>query len=194
MTALIILAAGESSRLGRPKQNLLFHEQTLLQRAIKTGLESDCRPVLVVLGANADAIELSNEDGVKVLYNMDWNEGMASSIRTAINEIKKNKEINQAIIMLCDQPFVTQVLIKTMLQKSSKTGKLIIACSYNNVIGVPALFKRELFAKLLLLKGHEGAKKLLKSGQYAITSIPFERGNFDIDTISDYEELLASGN
>jgi len=194
MTALIILAAGESSRMGQPKQNLLFQNQTLLQRAVETGLTSQCRPVIIMLGANADTIEINGQDDVKVLYNPDWNEGMASSIRLAIKEIEKNRRINQAIIMLCDQPFVTPVLLDAMLQKSIETGELIITCSYNNTLGAPVLFKRVLFAELLLLKGHEGAKNILRSQQCAITSVPFELGGFDIDTINDYEQLLASGN
>ena len=78
MTAAIILAAGESSRLGQPKQNLLFNGQTLLQRAVDSAQRSKCKPVIVVLGANADAIMPPAK--TTLLYNKDWKEGMASSI------------------------------------------------------------------------------------------------------------------
>lgn len=193
MTALIILAAGASSRLGQPKQNLLFQHTTLLNRAIETGLASTCRPVIVVLGANAGVIEAMDQDEVKVIYNNDWNEGMASSIRLAIKEIEADNKINQAVIMLCDQPFVTAALIDTMLQQQIETGKPIIACTYNNTIGVPVLFNKLLFAQLLLLQGHEGAKKILKTNEPDIATIPFELGSIDIDTMADYEQLIKSG-
>jgi molybdenum cofactor cytidylyltransferase len=190
MTALVILAAGASNRLGQPKQNLLFKNQTLLQRAVETGLASACRPVIVVLGANADVIEPINLVDAKVLYNYEWNEGMASSIRVAVNEIIKDTTVTNIIIMLCDQPFVTAALINTMLQKQMETGKPIIACSYNNTMGVPALFNRPLFAELLLLKGHDGAKKILQTHQYDVITVPFEPGSIDIDTLEDYKRLL----
>jgi molybdenum cofactor cytidylyltransferase len=193
MTALIILAAGASSRLGEPKQNLLFENQTLLQRAVETGLASACNPIIVVLGANVETIESISLVDVKVLYNSEWNEGMASSIRVAVNEIMKNTALTDIIIMLCDQPFVTAALIDTMLQKQMETGKSIIACSYNNTIGVPALFNRSLFAELLLLKGHDGAKKILQTHQHDVITVPFEPGSIDIDTKEDYTRLLKSG-
>src|ERR1700742_4629961 len=102
MTGLIILAAGESSRLGKPKQNLLFNGQTLLQGAVDSAQRSTCDPVIVVLGANAD--QINPIAGVTTLYNKDWGEGMASSIRTAINEINKDVSVDKVIILLCDQP------------------------------------------------------------------------------------------
>jgi molybdenum cofactor cytidylyltransferase len=76
MTGLIILAAGESSRLGQPKQNLMFKGQTLLQHAVDSALQSNCEHVIVVLGANADKIKPIR--ATTTLYNKDWKEGMAS--------------------------------------------------------------------------------------------------------------------
>jgi molybdenum cofactor cytidylyltransferase len=190
MAALIILAAGESRRLGRPKQNLLFHGQTLLQRAIETALATACRPVFVVLGANADGIKLTGSAEVKMLYNKDWEEGLGSSIRIAIREIENDQEIDQAILMLCDQPFVTPRLIGDLLKKQEATSKPIIACSYCDTVGVPVLFARSLFAELRSLQGGEGAKKLLQANTQYIARIPFEQGSIDIDTEADYELLI----
>jgi molybdenum cofactor cytidylyltransferase len=192
MTALIVLAAGNSSRLGYPKQNLWFQNQTLLQRAVKTGLASGCRPLIVMLGANVDAIEINNQGDVEVLYNANWNEGIASSIRMAIKEVEKHKEVHQAIFMLCDQPFVTPALIEMLIQKSTETIEPIIACSYDDTIGVPALFNSGLFPELSLLQGNEGARKILKSHQHTISIVPFKLGSIDIDTTSDYERLCQS--
>ncbi len=188
MTAAIILAAGESSRLGQPKQNLLFNGQTLLQRAVDSALQSECKPVIIVLGANVDKINPIT--GATILYNSDWEEGMASSIRIAINELNKDLSVDKVIIMLCDQPFVNATLLNTLIDKQVQTCKPIVACIYSGTTGVPVLFDRTLFAELLLLQGHEGAKKILITQANEIATIPFEQGSIDIDTSSDYENLL----
>jgi molybdenum cofactor cytidylyltransferase len=193
MTGLIILAAGESSRLGFPKQTLLFNGKTLLELAIEAGLKSKNRPVIVVLGANANAIE----NGIKaydanIIYNADWAEGMASSIRIAIKNLQKLNAVDGVVIMLCDQPFVTRAIIDNLLYKQQETGKKIIASTYNGTLGVPVLFDRSFFNELLLLEGHEGAKKILNNHPDDIAAIPFEKGSIDIDTIADYEYLIRN--
>jgi molybdenum cofactor cytidylyltransferase len=191
MTGLIILAAGESSRLGQPKQNLLFQNKTLLQHTIETGLHSKCRPVIVVLGANVDIIapHVPTED-VRVIYNKDWKGGIASSIRIAMEAIEKYNSLSNVLIMLCDQPFVNTNLINNMLQKRMDTQSAIVACSYNDTIGVPALFDKTLFPKLLFLTGNEGAKTIIKNYSGDIALIPFDLGGFDIDTNADYQQLI----
>jgi molybdenum cofactor cytidylyltransferase len=193
MTALIILAAGASSRLGFPKQTLLYKGKTLLEIAIEAGLKSKCQPVTVVLGANADKIEPGIKSyAIDILHNADWETGMGSSIALAIKEIQKNEGITQSVIMLCDQPFVTSRLIDSLLYKQQETNKKIIACTYKDTIGVPVLFNRALFDELALLQGQEGAKKILNAHPDDIGTIPFEKGGVDIDTVADYEDLLRN--
>jgi len=187
MTTLIILAAGESKRLGRPKQNLFFNGQTLLQHAVQSGQESECEAIMVVLGANSD--EIVPIPGITTLYNKDWKKGMASSIRRAMVEINDDPSVDKVIIMLCDQPFVSATLLNTLISKQIETGKSIIACAYNGTTGVPVLFEHAFFGELLLLQGHEGAKKILKNHVIDIVTIPFEQGGIDIDTPADYEQL-----
>jgi molybdenum cofactor cytidylyltransferase len=192
MTSIIILAAGESSRLGKPKQNLLYQGKTLLQHTLTTAVNSGCQPIILVLGANNESIvSLIDETRVKIVYNADWQEGMSSSIRIGITELQKTNYTDSAIIMLCDQPFVDAALIDKIQHQHSQTQKGIIACAYNNTLGVPVLFAQKYFAELLLLKGNEGAKKLL--GIYAddISSVDFPKGAVDIDTMEDYESLVG---
>jgi molybdenum cofactor cytidylyltransferase len=194
MTALIILAAGESSRLGQPKQNLVFQNQTLLERAIETGLASNCKPATVVLGGNSDLINLKiRHEDLNIIHNPNWTGGMASSIRIAINGIENDDMVSSVIIMLCDQPFVTSALIENLRQKQIETGKSIIACSYQDTVGVPALFDRSLFGELRALTGNEGAKKIIREHPQDVATIPFEKGSIDIDTQEDYERLINSG-
>ncbi|MFB9844951.1 nucleotidyltransferase family protein [Mucilaginibacter ginsenosidivorans] len=196
MTGLIILAAGCSSRLGEPKQNLVFDNKTLLQRAIDAGRGSGCNPVIVVLGANAGAIVpvISGQDDILIVINPEWQEGIASSIRTGLAEIEKDDRVSNAIIMLCDQPFVDAALLQKLILAKQQSGKNIVACSYAGTIGVPALFDRILFAKLLKLQGQDGAKKILKDHPDDVATIEFDKGNIDIDTKGDYDHLLNAGN
>src|ERR1700744_5336166 len=158
MTAAIILAAGGSSRLGFPKQTLLYKGKTLLELSIEAGLKSKCNPVVVVLGANADAIEAGIKDNnITIIHNPNWPEGMASSIKVAIEYINNIEEIDSAVMMLCDQPFVNRGLIDNLLYKQQQTGNTIVACAYKDTVGVPVLFKRSLFTESLSLQGQEGA-------------------------------------
>jgi molybdenum cofactor cytidylyltransferase len=192
MTGTIILAAGESRRLGQPKQNLVFENKTLLERAVGAALGSGCKPVIVVLGANADVINPAVSKDVKPVYNSDWGEGMASSIRAGVNELNKYSNIDSVLIMLCDQPFADVKLISSMQTRQQQTGKAIVACSYGNTIGVPALLNKSLFPELLLLQGNEGAKHIIKDRPQELTIIPFEKGIIDIDTPEDLSRLAGS--
>jgi molybdenum cofactor cytidylyltransferase len=189
MTGIIILAAGPSSRLGTPKQNLVYQGQTLLQRAVKTALKSACKPVAVVLGANCESIRTTIKDSrVRIIYNQDWAEGMASSIRSGIKIIGQlQPEITSVILMLCDQPFVDAGLLNELVEKKSKAG--IVAASYNETFGPPALFDMLYFDDLLSLKGSEGAKKVIQKYPDKVIAIPFPQGSIDIDTMEDFEKL-----
>ncbi|OOQ56412.1 nucleotidyltransferase family protein [Mucilaginibacter pedocola] len=189
MTGIIILAAGSSSRLGQPKQNLQYKGKTLLQHAVDEALDSGCSPVIVVLGANADKIKFGT-DGVTVLHNPDWQEGMASSIRLGVTEIMKHT-VDSVIVMLCDQPFVDGNLLKTLKLQWQEVGKPIVACSYKGTVGVPVLFDSSLFPELLKLQGQEGAKKVLSAYADEIAEVEFEEGSTDIDTAENYHDLIS---
>ena len=189
MTGLIILAAGASNRLGQPKQNLIYNGQTLLQRAIETALASQCRPIVVVLGANRETIQpnLLQYD-ITMVFNHQWQSGMASSLQTGIATMPLHN-LTGTVIMLCDQPFVTPGLIDHLLHQSTITGKPIIACRYNETIGVPAYFDRSLFSKLEELQGDEGARQIIKSYPKDVHIVEFSNGSIDIDTTEDYKKL-----
>jgi molybdenum cofactor cytidylyltransferase len=195
MIGLIILAAGSSSRLGKPKQNLVFQSSTLLQRTIKAALAADCQQIVVVLGANAPVIEptIKNEP-IQIIHNPRWEAGMASSINCGLAALLKiNPAMNAVIVMLCDQPFADASIINQLIQASANNEQLV-ACNYNGTIGVPALFDKSHFEELLLLQGNEGAKKLLLKYNNDVHTVPFPLGMIDIDTIGDYERLEIRDN
>ena len=189
MTGIIILAAGPSSRLGLPKQNLVYENQTLLQRNIKAALATGCHPVTVILGANNNVILPTIENlPIEIAYNDNWIEGMSSSIRTGITHLQKNHgKISSVILMLCDQPFVTTDVLLQLVEASSPES--IVACAYNDAVGPPVFFARHYFPHLLLLKGNEGAKLLIHKYEAHVITIPFGKGDMDIDTMEDFERL-----
>ena len=195
MIGLIILAAGSSSRLGKPKQNLVFQGSTLLQRSVKAALAADCQQIAVVLGANAKVIEPTIVDQpIQIIHNSDWEAGMSSSISWGLEALLKiNPKLESVILMLCDQPFADTAIINQLIQASAN-NKHLVACNYNGTIGVPALFDKSHFEELLALKGNEGAKKLLLKYTNEVHTVPFPLGMIDIDTIGDYERLEIRGN
>ncbi|MGZ3755920.1 MAG: nucleotidyltransferase family protein [Mucilaginibacter sp.] len=192
MTGVIILAAGASSRLGQPKQNLVFQGKTLLQRAIENAITSVCETVVVVLGGNAGAIQpvIANQP-VSVIFNPDWQKGMASSIRCGLVELQRiSPTVSSALLMLCDQPFADAKVLNQLVLEKTNSDMLIVASSYSGTTGTPALFDKSLFPELLALTGQEGAKKLLAKHTDKALAVPFASGAIDIDTMADYERLI----
>ena len=190
MTGIIILAAGSSSRLGQPKQNLVYKGKTLLQRAIETAMASVCEPVVVVLGAHTELIKPTiTSYRVEIVENATWIEGMASSVRAGVKRILQiNPEVQSIILILCDQPFVDTYILNMLVAAKTKEG--ICACAYNDTIGPPVLFDAAYFDELLGLSGNDGAKKVMQNHIEKTKRIPFDLGGIDIDTPTDYKNLV----
>lgn len=193
---LILLAAGKSSRLGKPKQLLRFRGETLLRRSVKSALASGCRPVIVVLGANAEMLKKEIEEfNVEIVENLIWENGMGTSIQSGVGALLKNNyDAAGAIIMTCDQPFVSVDLIKQIIKNFQRTNAPIVASSYGETVGVPTFFSRALFPELTALKADSGAKKIICAHRKTVLEIPFEAGATDIDTEEDYLNLIESDN
>ena len=190
-TGIIILAAGGSSRFGNIKQLLPFNGKTLLQHVIDEATKAGAQPIVVITGANAPKVSASIASTVHILVNEKWQEGMASGIVAGVQKIVSlNDSTKQVIVAVCDQPFVTSALFEQLDQMQNKSGKPIVACTYADTIGTPALFTAKYFDQLLNLKGDEGAKKILKSHREDVATVDFPKGEIDIDTQKDYENLL----
>ncbi len=192
---LIILAAGESARMGKPKQLLEFKGETLLSLIAKTALESRVYSIVAVLGANAQMLqkELDGFD-LEIVDNKDWKTGMSSSIKAGLEKLlEKNRDLHAVVITVCDQPFVSAEIIDNLIEKHLETQALIVASRYAETIGVPALFDKRLFAELKNLTEKSGAKTLIRRFQDQTVSIDFPPGAFDIDTPEDYSDLAGAG-
>jgi molybdenum cofactor cytidylyltransferase len=187
---LVLLAAGASSRLGRPKQLLVYKGQSLIKQVVKI-MELAEMPAVAVVGANSEIIKKEMAGtAVAIVENKNWSEGIASSIVSGLATMTKTVEgLDAVIFLVCDQPFLTVSFLQELLKKKHITGKPIIASSYGNTIGIPALFYKTYFTDLLSLKGDAGAKQIMMAHQEDMTTIDFPLGDIDIDTEEDYKLL-----
>ena len=191
-TGIIILGGGNSSRLGSPKQLLEHNGYTLLRNTIIQAKLVPDSIVVVVTGAYKELMDKElSYTAAKVVHNPDWEDGMASSIVIGLHKLLAlNPGIETCISTVCDQPFVTTGIFKELLQKHITTGKGIVSSAYAETLGTPVLFNKKYFSDLLNLSGHEGAKKLISKFSDDVSSVPFEKGAIDIDTIDDYNNLI----
>ncbi|WP_158857305.1 nucleotidyltransferase family protein [Lunatibacter salilacus] len=190
-TALLILGAGNSSRLGRPKQLLGMKNTTLLNHTLQEALKVSCQVRVLVLGAYQKEIQAKiTPTDTEILFNKNWENGMASSIQVGLNWLIDHYDPDQVLILLCDQPFVDQKLLEKLISQKSNVKKGIVGSAYAGTVGVPVLFERKYFPELLALKGKEGAKKLLKKFGEDVGSINFPKGNVDIDTETDFDAYM----
>lgn len=189
----VVLAAGPSSRLGRPKQTLFYRGQSLLRRAALAALDAGCRPVVVVTGANAEVSrrELEGLD-VREVFNPLWETGMASSIRAGV-EALTGADAGAAVLLLCDQPHVTAEVISRLVDAHRAAGSPVVASEYGGSFGAPALFGRTLFAELVRLEGAAGAKQVIRRHAAGARFLPFPSGEVDVDTPDDFSLLTARG-
>ncbi len=188
---IIILAAGSSGRLGRPKQLLPYNDTSLLQHLMNEAGASDAVAVVVVLGATCHLIQPHLKAGSShIVINKEWQEGMAASIRCGIKEITNiNPNVDAAILMVCDQPYVSTALLNGLIRTHQETGKPIVTSFYDNAAGPPVLFHQSIFPELLLLSGDKGARKVVEAHTGNVIHIPFPDGKYDIDTAEDFATL-----
>ncbi len=193
--AAVILAAGASTRYGRPKQLLRYEGQSLLRRAAEAAAGSGCRPIVAVLGASAGlcADELRGLP-VHRTENAMWLEGMGGSLRTGMETLCTLAPGAAAVVVtLCDQPHLSSQILDALVQRHRESGAPIVASAYAGTLGVPALFDRSLFGELLSLRGDGGARRIIERFNGGVEAVPFPAGIVDIDTPQDFVVLQGSG-
>jgi len=189
--AAVVLAAGGSARFKKPKQFALFQDETFIRRIVTATIQARCAPVVVVTGKDSAPIGLElRRLTVSIAVNPHWQSGLSSSIVVGIRHaMNLAADFDAALLLTCDQPFVTAAVITQMIQLRLTSGKPIIACAYAETIGIPALFDRSCFPDLLRLKGDSGAKRIILARPDDVASFDFPCGEIDIDTAADYEKL-----
>jgi len=187
------LAAGASTRLGEPKQLIQFQGTSLLQRIIDSGEKIETQHKVLILGANQELIEQqTNFKSFTPIMNKDWEEGMSSSVRLAV-EFAEESDLNALLILLSDQPYVDSELLQKLVGFYVPDEEMLVASKYGEVLGVPALFDRHYCQDLKRLTGDSGARKLIQAFLEKVKVVRFDQGNIDIDTPSDLSQLKTMG-
>ncbi len=192
---ILILAAGGSSRLGKPKQLLDINGQYFIQHFINVATVFNPHSIAIVLGAEAEKIagKITITEKISIIKNENWHEGMSTSLQSGIDYfVNLQHDIDNIIILLCDQPYVTTTHLQNLISKYEETQSPIIACNYGETFGPPVLIHKSFFPKLQELKGDEGAKKIINKNLDQVSFIEFEKGLIDIDTEGDYGEYVGS--
>jgi molybdenum cofactor cytidylyltransferase len=191
----IVLAAGGSSRLGQAKQLVVYQGETLVKRAVTAALSLCGAGVTVVTGCSAEAVTaVLQQSPVNIVYNPDWKDGIASSLRAAISEVNsevRSNDLEGVLICLCDQPLITAEDLARLSNVWHTSPHEPAAASYANILGVPAIFPPAYFSALMELDGDAGARSVLvKAPDVSVVDMPV--AGFDIDTETDLEELFQS--
>lgn len=189
-TALILLAAGGSNRMGCAKQLLPYRGKPLLRHAAEEALASGCSPVIVVLGAKAEKVSVVLAGlPVEIVVNERWEEGMGTSIQRGLQALE-NRDVGGAILALADQPLVSAGILARLRALHSESGQPIVAASYSGTFGVPVFFARDSFPLLLALAPVQGCKGVIQQHLASCVLMDCPEAAMDIDTPDDYQAAL----
>ena len=187
-TAVVVLAAGASRRLGEAKQLVEVGGERLLERAVRVAGEAKLGPVVVVLGALAGRVAAECDlRRAWVVVNSGWEEGMGSSVRAGVELVAGMPEVNGVVVMTCDMPEVSAGHLRGLVDSTHRgamngaPGETVVGSGYGGKVGVPAYFPRAVFGKLMELRGDAGARELLRGAR----CVELERGEVDVDTAED---------
>lgn len=183
----LLLAAGGSRRLGRPKQLLRLDGRPLILRQI--GILADtCEAVVVVLGGNAERVRpLLAGAGVEIADNPDWATGMASSLRTGLRAVPAAAD--GVMVLLCDQFRILRNDLLRLRGAWEKEPRRIAAARWDGGRGAPAIFPRSAFERLESLRGERGARALLEQDPAAVSWVELAAAAHDLDTQRDLAGL-----
>jgi molybdenum cofactor cytidylyltransferase len=189
--AAVVLAAGGSIRFGKPKQLAIFQGEPLVRRIVTAAKDAGCAPVVVVVGASAAQITpVLAGLPVSIIEHPNWSNGLGTSIAVGVKHAASIvPDLDAAILLACDQPFVNAVMLRQLIQMHLENKKPIVVSAYADTLGVPALFDRSCFGDLLQLTGDSGAKGIILARRNNLTPFDFPAAAIDIDTAADYEKL-----
>ena len=184
MIATIILAAGQSRRMGRAKLLIKYRGKSLLKIAIDKALQVSGISYLVV-GAKQEYLNEIKNSEVIALNNPNWNEGLASSLRLGVASLDKN--VRAALIILPDQPLVEVKHLQKLIKLFDATNKNLVYSKYQETLGVPAIIGRDLFAQVSKITGDKGARVLAANNEFEWLLLEHY---LDIDRPEDLSNIL----
>lgn len=191
-TPILILAAGESKRLGQPKQLLEWKNKTLLQHAILKASAIKNTKIFVVLGAYKDLIQPTIvSHNIHIIENSSWKEGMGTSLSVGIKYILDVlPDAENILITLSDLPLLESKHLSNLLEKFNQSDKNIAITQYDDIRGIPSIFSKKYFRQLIAVDGEKGAKKIIQKNKDDIIAVLSTVPYFDIDTMEAYNQLL----
>lgn len=186
----LVLGAGGSRRLGRPKQLLPYGDRTLLDHVLTTARACPFAQLVVALGGSADGVrEQVDLSGADVVVNDAFGSGCSSSIATALRAVDARSGL--IVLMLGDQPGVTVQIVEDLL--AARGDAPIAVCRYDDQRGHPFAFERRIFGELANLHGDKGVWRLLDQRADDVVEVPIAGPvPLDVDTPEDYEAVLAA--
>lgn len=192
--AILVLAAGGSARMGRPKQLLAYAGKSLVRHVAETAMAVGEGPVVVVVGAAAGEVGAQMRDlPVQIVQNEEWERGIGSSIRAGMSALVTGPpQPTAVVILLGDQPLVTAGTIRRLIDEQARTGKPVCAAAFDGTIGPPVLVTRPLFPQLLALPDGRGAKHIWATHPDQVHAVPCPEAATDLDTPADYRRWSGS--
>ena len=189
--AAVVLAAGGSTRFGRPKQLLPLGESTMIEQVLSAVMAASVDQVVVVLGSSAAQIAERIPAGCRIVVNREWESGISSSIRAGLELVDPGVEA--ALFVLADQPCITGTALRRILQAYYARDKTIVVPTVRGQRGAPVLFDRRLFPELQALWGDVGGRQVLACHEDQVQEVEMESSDvfLDVDTLADYRRLLG---
>jgi len=193
----IVLAGGKSSRMGRPKALLPIGSsgQTFFDRVTSTLLEAAVDDIVVVVGADAEAIRAGTRPipGVRIVDNPDYQQGQLTSLLAGLRAIDVTRA-RAALVTLIDVPLVSAATVRTLIAVHRERDAKIVRPVSNGRHGHPVIFGRELFGELQRADPAVGAKPVVRAHASEMIEVPIddEGAYTDIDTQEDYERFIGT--
>jgi molybdenum cofactor cytidylyltransferase len=184
----VVLAAGESKRLGTPKQLLEWEGKPFIRVAAEKALKAGLEPVVVVTGAHQNAVEQEIRDlEVDLVHNPKWKEGQSTSVRAGLNSLPEG--VGAVIFFLVDQPKVPVNFIETLVDTHARTLAPILVPMVDHKRNNPVLFDQITFKDFSDIEGDAGGRQVFS--RYQVTWVPWVDSSvfLDVDTMEDYQNL-----
>lgn len=190
MISAIVLAAGESTRMGFPKLLLPIKGKSLLQHVIVNALQSKVGEVIVVLGAEATKLRREiKQSQVKIIENASYKEGLSTSLKAGLQAV--SPQAQAVLILLGDQPLISHDIIDALIDKYEESGSIMVAPVYKGKRGNPVLFDSSLIPELSRVTGDKGGREIIEKHPAQLATVDFESTitGTDIDSWEDYKEV-----
>jgi molybdenum cofactor cytidylyltransferase len=191
-TAILILAAGGSSRMGKPKLVEKIQDTSLIEKVLDAVSALNKSPRLIILGGYKEFyLPQVKNSGIDIIINDNWQEGISTSIKIGIENLidKWNDQMDSVLILLADMALVNSKYLDRILKAARDSGKGIIASDFGPSLGPPVIFDRKYFPELQGLMGDRGAKSVILNHPEDIHRLDFPDGLVDIDTPDDLKQL-----